>query len=120
MVFLMTIISEKVDLAQFISTVKMFTALREIQKERGVNPTDLEENLAQAIFDFETNNKDMGTELKDRFMNSVAQVDISNNKKAIVFHVPYRLRKAIARNRGEEASKEFSSGRRTYSSKMKF
>ncbi|KNA09044.1 hypothetical protein SOVF_157280, partial [Spinacia oleracea] len=53
-------------------TVKMFTALREIQKERGVNPTDLEENLAQAIFDFETNNKDMGTELKDRFMNSVA------------------------------------------------
>ena len=30
-----------------ISTVKMFTASRKIQKERGVDPTDLEENLAQ-------------------------------------------------------------------------
>ncbi|XP_021861507.1 40S ribosomal protein S7 [Spinacia oleracea] len=98
----------------------MFTASRKIQKERGVNPTDLEENLAEAIFDIETNNKDMGTELKDLFFNSVAQVDILNNKKAIVVHVPYRLRKAIARNCGEEARKEFSSRRRTYSSKMKF
>ncbi|KNA12577.1 hypothetical protein SOVF_124520, partial [Spinacia oleracea] len=64
----------------------MFTASRKIQKERGVNPTDLEENLAEAIFDIETNNKDMGTELKDLFFNSVAQVDILNNKKAIVVH----------------------------------
>ncbi|KNA14087.1 hypothetical protein SOVF_110850 [Spinacia oleracea] len=73
----------------------MFTASRKIQKERGVDPTDLEENLAQAIFDLETNNKDMGNELKDLFINSAAQVDISNNKKAIVVHVPYRLRKAF-------------------------
>ncbi|KNA24938.1 hypothetical protein SOVF_010960 [Spinacia oleracea] len=67
----------------------MFTASKEIKKERGVNPTDLEENLAQSIFDLETNNKDMGTELKDLFINSVAEVDISNNKKAIVVHSKY-------------------------------
>ncbi|KNA11449.1 hypothetical protein SOVF_134950 [Spinacia oleracea] len=89
----------------------MFTASRKIQKERGVDPTDLEENLAQAIFDLETNNKDMGNELKDLFINSAVQVDISNNKKAIVVHVPYRLRKAFRKIHNRlvrELEKKFS------------
>ncbi|KNA25867.1 hypothetical protein SOVF_001740 [Spinacia oleracea] len=89
----------------------MFTASRKIQKERGVDPTDLEENLAQAIFELETNNKDMGNELKDLFINSAAQVDISNNKKAIVVHVPYRLRKAFRKIHNRlvrELEKKFS------------
>ena len=73
----------------------MFTSLRKIQKEKGVDPTDFEESVAQAFFDLEKNNKDLSSDLKDLFINSAAQVDISNNRKAVVIHVPYRLRKSF-------------------------
>ncbi|CAO2825409.1 unnamed protein product [Amaranthus hypochondriacus] len=73
----------------------MFTALRKIQKDKGVNPTDFEESVAQAFFDLENTNKDLQSELKDLYINSAVQVDISNNRKAVIIHVPYRLRKSF-------------------------
>ncbi|XP_057524285.1 40S ribosomal protein S7-like [Amaranthus tricolor] len=73
----------------------MFTALRKIQKEKGVGPTDFEETVAQAFFDLENTNKDLQSELKDLFITSAVQVDISSNRKAVIIHVPYRLRKSF-------------------------
>ncbi|KAK9700190.1 hypothetical protein RND81_08G222300 [Saponaria officinalis] len=73
----------------------MFTALRKIQKDKGAEPSEFEESVAQAFFDLETNNHDLKPDLKDLFINSAAQIDISNNKKAVVIHVPYRLRKGF-------------------------
>ncbi|KAL2895519.1 40S ribosomal protein S7 [Bienertia sinuspersici] len=71
----------------------MFTSLRKIQKDKGVDPTDFEEVVAQAFFDLENTNKELQSDLKDLYINSALQVDISNNRKAVVIHVPYRLRK---------------------------
>ncbi|XP_057522214.1 40S ribosomal protein S7-like [Amaranthus tricolor] len=89
----------------------MFTALRKIQKEKGVNPTDFEESVAQAFFDLENTNKDLQSELKDLYINSAVQVDISNNRKAVIIHVPYRLRKSFRKIHNRlvrELEKKFS------------
>ncbi|KAH9314612.1 hypothetical protein KI387_023239 [Taxus chinensis] len=73
----------------------MYTARRKIQKEKGAEPDDFEESVAQALFDLESTNQELKSELKDLFINSAKQIDISGNRKAIVIHVPYRLRKAF-------------------------
>lgn len=78
---------------------------------QGVDPTDFEETVAQAFFDLENTNKELGSDLKDLFINSAVQVDISNNRKAVVIHVPYRLRKSFRKIHNRlvrELEKKFS------------
>ncbi|KAL2926582.1 40S ribosomal protein S7 [Bienertia sinuspersici] len=48
----------------------MFTSLRKIQKDKGVDPTDFEEVVAQAFFDLENTNKELQSDLKDLYINS--------------------------------------------------
>lgn len=73
----------------------MFTASKKISKEKGLEPTEFEDTVAQALFDLENSNSDLKTELKDLYINSAVQIDVAGNKKAVVVHVPYRLRKAF-------------------------
>ncbi|CAA7395843.1 unnamed protein product [Spirodela intermedia] len=54
----------------------------------------------QGFFDLDNSNQELRTELKDLFINSAiypccGQIDVAGNKKAVVIHVPYRLRKAL-------------------------
>ncbi|WOK95636.1 40S ribosomal protein S7 [Canna indica] len=72
----------------------MFTARRKIQKDKGVEPSEFEDTVAQAFFDLENGNQELKSELKDLYINSAVQLDLSGNRKAVVVHVPYRLRKA--------------------------
>ncbi|XP_039145485.1 40S ribosomal protein S7 [Dioscorea cayenensis subsp. rotundata] len=72
----------------------MFTARRKIQKDKGLEPSEFEDSVAQALFDLENSNQELKSDLKDLFINSAAQFDISGNRKAVVIHVPFRLRKA--------------------------
>ncbi|KAJ7259616.1 hypothetical protein O6H91_11G120300 [Diphasiastrum complanatum] len=73
----------------------MFTARRKIQKEKGLEPEEFEESVAQALFDLENTNQELRSDLRDLYINSAKEVDVANNKKAIVIHVPYRLRKSF-------------------------
>ncbi|KAI3926890.1 hypothetical protein MKX01_032805 [Papaver californicum] len=73
----------------------MFTARRKISKDKGVEPTEFEETVAQSFFDLENTNNELKSDLKDLYINSVVQVDVSGNRKAVVIHVPYRLRKGF-------------------------
>lgn len=73
----------------------MFTAQRKIQKDKEAEPTEFEETVAQALFDLENTNDELKSDLKDLFINSAVQIDVSRNNKAVVIHVPYRLRKAF-------------------------
>ncbi|KAK1320734.1 40S ribosomal protein S7 [Acorus calamus] len=77
------------------SAVRMYTARRKIQKDKDVEPSEFEEAVAQALFDLENTNPELKSELKDLYINSAVQMDIVGNKKAVVIHVPYRLRKAF-------------------------
>nr|KAJ0196300.1 hypothetical protein LSAT_V11C700348930 [Lactuca sativa] len=50
--------------------------------------------MSQALFDFENTHQELKSDLKDLYLNSANQIDVGN-KKAVVIHVPYRLRKLI-------------------------
>ncbi|CAN6477344.1 unnamed protein product [Victoria cruziana] len=73
----------------------MYTARRKIQKDKGADPSEFEEAVAQAFFDLENTNQELKSDLKDLFINSAVQIDVSANRKAVVIHVPFRLRKAF-------------------------
>ncbi|KAL0923262.1 hypothetical protein M5K25_007311 [Dendrobium thyrsiflorum] len=73
----------------------MFSARKKIHKEHDAEPSELEESVAQALFDLENTNQELKSDLKDLFINSAVQIDISGNRKSIVIHVPYRIRKAF-------------------------
>ncbi|BBH04115.1 Ribosomal protein S7e family protein [Prunus dulcis] len=73
--------------------VKMFTSRKKIHKDNNAEPTEFEESVAQAVIELESNS-DLKSDLKDLYINSAVQVDVSGNRKAVVIHIPYRLRKA--------------------------
>src|SRR5436305_2058838 len=71
----------------------MFTARKKIVKEKGVEPTELEDQVAQAIFDLEQSS-DLKAELRDLTFLSAKEVDVgTTGKKAVVVFVPFRLLK---------------------------
>ncbi|GMJ06606.1 hypothetical protein like AT1G48830 [Hibiscus trionum] len=73
----------------------MYTSRKKIHKDKDVEPTEFEESVAQAFFDLENTNNDLKSDLKDLYINSAVQVDVPGGRKAVVIHVPYRLRKAF-------------------------
>ncbi|KAH0854515.1 hypothetical protein HID58_069171 [Brassica napus] len=76
-------------------SAKMFSAQNKIHKDKGVAPTDFEQEVAQAFFDLENTNQELKSDLKDLYINQAVQMDCSGNRKAIVIYVPFRLRKAF-------------------------
>ncbi|KAL9682559.1 hypothetical protein QQ045_014360 [Rhodiola kirilowii] len=72
----------------------MYTTKRKIQKDQDAEPTEFEETVAQAFLELENSNQDLKSDLKDLYINSAIQVDVSGGRKAVVIHVPFRLRKA--------------------------
>ncbi|KAJ4825602.1 40S ribosomal protein [Turnera subulata] len=73
----------------------MFTSKNKIHKDKDAEPTEFEESVAQALFDLENTSQDLKSDLKDLYINSAIQVDVAGNRKALVIHVPYRLRKSF-------------------------
>ncbi|GFQ05919.1 40S ribosomal protein s7 [Phtheirospermum japonicum] len=73
----------------------MYTGAQKVHKDKDAEPTEFEENVAQALFDLENTNTEIKSDLKDLYINSALQIDISGGRKAVVIHVPYRLRKAF-------------------------
>ncbi|KAL6177858.1 hypothetical protein ACLB2K_049379 [Fragaria x ananassa] len=73
----------------------MFTARKKIHKDKDAEPSEFEESVAQAFFDLENPNQELKSDLKDLYINSAALVDVAGNRKAVVIHVPFRLRKAF-------------------------
>ncbi|KAI3717075.1 hypothetical protein L1987_68417 [Smallanthus sonchifolius] len=69
--------------------------MKKIHKDKDADPTEFEVSVGQALFDLENANQDLKSDLKDLYINSAAQIDVSANRKAVVIHVPYRLRKAF-------------------------
>ncbi|KAL7192406.1 hypothetical protein ACSBR2_024273 [Camellia fascicularis] len=73
----------------------MYTSRKKIHKDKDAEPTEFEESVLQALFDLENTNQELKSELKDLYINSAVQIDVSGNRKAVVIHVPYRLRKVF-------------------------
>ena len=67
--------------------------------------------MAQALFDLEATNNELKADLRDLFINSAKEVDISSGRKAIVIHVPFRLLKSfhkVQQRLVRELEKKFS------------
>uniref|UniRef100_A0A3Q7J7X5 40S ribosomal protein S7 n=1 Tax=Solanum lycopersicum TaxID=4081 RepID=A0A3Q7J7X5_SOLLC len=65
----------------------MYTSRQKIHKDKDAEP-EFEEFVAQALFDMENTNQELKSELKDLYINSALQLDVSGNRKAVVIHVP--------------------------------
>ena len=91
----------------------MFTARKKIQKENGAEPDELEDQVAQAMFDLEVSANDLKVDLHDLFFLSAKEFDVAGGKKAITITVPYRLLKNYHKNNVQqrlvrELEKKFS------------
>lgn len=66
-----------------------------IRKEKGAQPTKLEEQIAQHILDIQNNSQiEWKNELNDLYISSVKEVVLPTKKVVVVF-VPFRLIKAF-------------------------
>jgi len=55
--------------------------------------SELEEQVAKALFEIELTSKEISAELKDLFITAAKEVDVSSGKSAIVVFVPYKQHK---------------------------
>jgi len=68
-----------------------------IRKEKGAQPTKLEETIAQHILDIQNNSQiEWKNELVDLYISSVKEVELAA-KKVVVIFVPFRLMKEFRR-----------------------
>merc|ERR1711977_616440 len=69
--------------ASFTSLVEMFTARQKIKKEKG-QPTELENQVAQALVDLEINNEELRPFLKNLHIAGAKEVVVNKSTAAIV------------------------------------
>merc|ERR1712054_289581 len=90
--------------------VTMFTARQKIKKEKG-EPTELENQVAQAFVDLEINNEELRPFLKNLHIAGAKEVVVNKSTAAIVIFVPYRLKDLFRKNQVRlvrELEKKFS------------
>merc|ERR1712146_117322 len=92
------------------SLVGMFTARQKIKKEKG-EPTELENQVAQAFVDLEINNEELHPFLKNLHIAGAKEVVVNKSTAAIVIFIPYRLKDLFRKNQVRlvrELEKKFS------------
>lgn len=89
-----------------------FTARKKLQKKEGEKVSELETQVAQALFDLEAGSAELKNELKDLQIASAREVELKGEKKsAIVIFVPYNQRVQFRRIQSRlvrELEKKFS------------
>merc|ERR1712195_285266 len=89
----------------------MFTARAKIKKDKGAQPNDLEQQVAQAFVDLEINNEELRPTLKNLHIVGAREVVVNKSTAAIVVFIPYRLRELFRKNQVRlvcELEKKFS------------
>jgi len=90
----------------------MLNARKKIVKEKGAAPTDLEEEVAKALFDIEVSpSSDIKAELRDVVISGAKEVEVGRGGAAVVIHVPFRVWKTVRKIQGRlirELEKKFN------------
>merc|ERR1711933_704995 len=90
----------------------MGNARRKIVKEKGAAPTELEEEVAKAIFDIGVSpSSDIKTDLRDIYISAAKEIDVGKTGKAMVVYFPFRVWKSVRKIQGRlirELEKKFS------------
>merc|ERR1712072_1320915 len=88
----------------------MFTTRQRIKKTKG-EPTELENQVAQAFVDLEINNEELRPFLKNLHIAGAKEVVVNKSTAAIVIFIPYRLKDLFRKNQVRlvrELEKKFS------------
>merc|ERR1712226_350452 len=84
----------------FVSAV-MLNARKKIIKEKGVAPTELEEEVAKALFDIEVSpSSDIKSDVRDIHICGAKEMDVGRANKAVVVHFPFRVWKIVQKIQG--------------------
>merc|ERR1711948_143973 len=90
----------------------MLNARKKIVKDKGVAPSELEEEVAKALFDIEVSpSSDIKADLRDIYINGAKEMDVGRNNKAVVVHFPFRVWKNVQKIQGRlirELEKKFN------------
>eukprot|EP00747_Dinoflagellata_sp_TGD_P087185 gnl/TRDRNA2_/TRDRNA2_163557_c0_seq19.p1 gnl/TRDRNA2_/TRDRNA2_163557_c0~~gnl/TRDRNA2_/TRDRNA2_163557_c0_seq19.p1 ORF type:complete len:211 (-),score=63.69 gnl/TRDRNA2_/TRDRNA2_163557_c0_seq19:116-694(-) len=90
----------------------MFNARKKIIKEKGAAPTELEEEVAKALFDIEVSpSSDIKADLRDIYISQAKEIEVKQGRKAVIVHFPFRVWKAVKKIQGRlirELEKKFS------------
>ncbi|KAL0241616.1 hypothetical protein GEMRC1_006851 [Eukaryota sp. GEM-RC1] len=74
-------------------------------------PTTIEESVATALFEIETNSPDLGSHLKNCHITSVREIELEGGRKALVVYVPVPQLRSYQRIHSrlvDELEKKFS------------
>jgi len=90
----------------------MFNARKKIVKDKGAAPSELEEEVAKALFDIEVSpSSDIKADLRDIYISGANDLDVGKSGKAVIVHFPYRVWKSVRKIQGRlirELEKKFS------------
>merc|ERR1719345_734929 len=66
----------------------MFTSMSKIRKAKGGQPDELEESVAQAIYELQMNSEKLKGPLQECHITAAKEIDVGDGKQAIVVFVP--------------------------------
>ena len=67
----------------------MLTWRKKIYKQKGATPTELEQQVAQALFDLESTPNELSNEVKDLWILAAKEITTPSEKSAIILFVPF-------------------------------
>nr|6ZJ3_SI Chain SI, Ribosomal protein eS7 [Euglena gracilis] len=94
-----------------MATTQVVGPRKKLRKSARKSATPLEDEVAQAIFDLEVNNKSLKPVLQPLYVNTAKEVDIGHGKRAVVIFSPLRFLKKFHRIHKQltaELEKKFS------------
>ena len=90
----------------------MLNARKKIIKDKGVPPTEFEEEVAKVLFDIEVSpQSEIKSDLRDISISGAKKVDVKTNQEAVVVYFPFRVWKNVKKIQGRlirELEKKFS------------
>eukprot|EP01110_Echinostelium_bisporum_P000940 TRINITY_DN12288_c0_g1_i1.p1 TRINITY_DN12288_c0_g1~~TRINITY_DN12288_c0_g1_i1.p1 ORF type:complete len:208 (-),score=88.99 TRINITY_DN12288_c0_g1_i1:11-598(-) len=75
----------------------MFTARKKLAKKEGAKVSEIENQVAQALFDLESGSNELKNDLRDLAIASAREVESKDGKTSVVIFVPYRQHLAFRR-----------------------
>lgn len=89
----------------------MLNGRKKILKDKGAAPTEIEEKVAQTLFDIEVSQtSDIKGDMRDIYITAVTELEVTP-KSALILHFPYRVWAAVQRIQGRlirELEKKFA------------
>mmetsp|Transcript_87636 Transcript_87636/g.151804 ORF Transcript_87636/g.151804 Transcript_87636/m.151804 type:complete len:195 (+) Transcript_87636:65-649(+) len=93
----------------------MITTRKKIVKDKGVAPTELEDEVARALLDIEVSpSSPIKADLHDIYISGAKELEVKQGRKAVIVYFPFRVWKSVGKIHGpliRELEKKFGGKR---------